>query len=361
MIFIFIIAFNTGILRISGESMFSGLNNISYYTILEDTFSTTCGFTKDETIKLLDYYGIKGELKEKALLWYNSYLFGNNIITNPWSILNFIKYKEFEPFWANTSSNDFIYDLIQKSKDFQKNLEKLLRNEPIDIQINKNITFRDKELHQKDNLFSLLFFSGYLKCKKKYIVQKGEKKYLYCKMIPTNIECQMIFEKVISTYVRESFNNEDIEDLLLSLVNGNLEDFIDLLEDLLLEVSYHDLKTENSYHMFLLGVLTNLSRDYEIISNTEAGYGRVDIILLHKENKSKPAIIMELKKIRKSETKDEALQKAVNQIKDKNYIALAKKKGYNNIIAFGLVFDGKRCWVKLENESYQRRFSNGGL
>ena len=98
--------------------------------------------------------------------------------------------------------------------------------------------------------------------------------------------------------------------------------------------------------MFLLGVLLNLSNEYEIISNTEAGYGRVDIVLLHKEDKSKLSIVMELKKIRRYETKDEALKKAIKQIKDKGYISLAKRKGYENILAFGLVFDGKRCWIK---------------
>ena len=297
----------TGILRVSGESMFSGLNNIETITILENELSTSCGFTKEETIELLDYYGIEGEMKEKALRWYNSYTIGDHIITNPWSILNFVKRKRFEPYWANTSSNDFLYTLIQKSKDFKQNLEKLLRDEPIEVKVNKNITFRDKELEQKDNLFSLLFFSGYLKCKEKYIVEDGYREYLHCKMIPANIECNMIFRDVISGYVRESFRNESIEDLLNALIDGNLEDFSYFLEDLLLETSYNDLKTENSYHMLLLGILLNLSNEYEIISNNEAGYGRVDIVLLHKNDKTKPAIIMELKKIRRYETKDEAL------------------------------------------------------
>ena len=159
----------------------------------------------------------------------------------------------------------------------------------------------------------------------------------------------MIFKNVISSYVRDGFRNESIEDLLNALIDGNLEDFSYFLEDLLLETSYNDLKTENSYHMLLLGILLNLSNEYEIISNNEAGYGRVDIVLLHKNDKTKPAIIMELKKIRRYETKDEALKKAIEQIKDKGYISLAKRKGYENILAFGLVFDGKRCWIKEVN------------
>ena len=343
----------TGILRVSGESMFSGLNNLKTFTILENTLSTACGFTKEETIKLLDYYDIKGKEREKALVWYNSYNIGDKVITNPWSILNFISDRRFEPYWANTASNDLIYDMIEKSPSFQKELEKILKNEPIDIRVNKNITFKSLDLYKRENLFSLLFFAGYLKCKEKYIkrvkVSDGEKEYIHCLMIPTNIECQMIFEIVISDYVRESFRNQNIEDLLESLVSGDLDMFEELLSYALSGfISYHDLKTENSYHMFLLGVLTYLSADYEIISNSEAGYGRVDIILLHREDKNKPAIVVELKKINhfKNETKEKALKSAISQIKEKDYIGLAKKRGYDNILAFGLVFDGKRCWVK---------------
>jgi len=216
--------------------------------------------------------------------------------------------------------------------------------------VNKNITFRDEELEQKDNLFSLLFFSGYLKCKEKYIAQDDDGvKYTQCLMIPTNIECRMIFETVIAGYVRESFKNQNITDLLEALTSGNIKLFEKLFSYLLRDtVSYFDTKNENSYHMFLLGILTSLSNSYEIISNAEAGYGRVDIILLHKKDKKRPAIVMELKEIDEfeQETKERALEKAVKQIEEKEYIALAQKRGYKNILAFGLVFDGKRCWIK---------------
>jgi len=134
----------TGILRVSGESMFNGLNNIKTITILEKALSASCGFTREETVALLDYYSVDDKVKEEALTWYNSYLIGEEVITNPWSILNFTEQQEFEPYWANTASNDFIYDLIGKSKDFQANLEKLIKNEPIDIRVNKNITFSNR-------------------------------------------------------------------------------------------------------------------------------------------------------------------------------------------------------------------------
>ena len=346
----------TGILKISKESMFSGLNNLRNLTILEDELSTACGFTKDETIRLMQEYKIEKELQEKAIKMYNGYIFGKDtLIFNPWSILNFVVEKKFKAYWANTSSNDFIKFLIGKSKDFRTNLEKLLKNESIEIQINENLSFRDGELYQKDNLFSFLFFSGYLKCKEKYYKKTyiplldGFRDDLYCKLMPTNIECSMIFRDVISSYVTDSFNNENIEEILKALVNGEIKLFEKLFSYLLRDsVSYFDTKNENSYHMFLLGVLTNLSYEYEIISNSEAGYGRVDIILLHKTDKEKPAIVMELKAIDEfeEEDKDDALNKAIEQIKKQSYISLVKKRGYNNILAFGLVFDGKRCWVK---------------
>jgi len=133
-------------------------------------------------------------------------------------------------------------------------------------------------------------------------------------------------------------------------LDGNIELFEELLEEALLNIpSFHDTRIENSYHMFMLGMFVYLQNDYEIISNKEAGYGRVDIIVLNKSDKTKPAIVMELKIVDsfEEETKDEALEKAVKQIEEKEYISLVRKKGYSNIVAFGLVFDGKRCWSRI--------------
>jgi len=338
----------TGTFRILGGNMLSGLNNVNVVTILENTLSSSCGFTNKETLNLLNYYNIEDELKQKVMEWFGDYIIANKRIVNPFSLLNFVKNRQFKLYLVDSFSNNLLFYFLQQSQDFLSNLEKLLHNKPIDIEINKHLILRNEEIKYKDNLFSLLLFGGYLKCREKYIVQNDNGiKYHHCIVMPTNIESQMLFQRVINLYVRGNFKN--IEYLIESLTSGDLERFEELLSYALLEVvSYHDTTTENSYHMFLLGILTNLSNSYEIISNAEAGYGRVDIILLHKKDKNRPAIVMELKEIDEfeEETKEEALQKAVKQIEEKNYIALAQKRGYNNILAFGVVFDGKRCWIK---------------
>jgi hypothetical protein len=339
----------TGILRISQESMFSDLNNLNVDTILDNELKESCGFTIEEAKQFLSYYNFNEKEIQQAIDWYNGYIFGDDtIILNPWSLLNYVYKRNFDAYWANTSSNEFIRHLVKNSKSFQENLEKLLDSEEIDIKVNKHLTFKDNELYQKDNLFSFLFFSGYLKCKEKYKEKIEDEEFLHCKMIPTNIECKTIFREIISKYVMDTFKNP-LDDVLESLLSGNIKLFEKLFSYLLRDtVSYHDTRTENSYHMFLLGLLTTISGKYEIISNSEAGYGRVDIILLHKTDKTKPAIVMELKVIDtfEEEDKEKALKKAVNQIIEKDYISYVQKRGYENIKAFGLVFDGKRCWIK---------------
>ena len=356
----------TGILRISGESMFSGLNNVDNLTILVNEMSTACGFTEDEVKQLLSDCGYQGEAIDKAIKTYNGYIFGDNTtIFNPWSIINYADKGQWKPYWANTSSNDLIKDLIKKSRDFRDELDRILRGEPVDVRVNENLTFKDSELYQKDNIFSFLFFSGYLKCKEKYYKRIKDRDYLYCKMIPTNVECEMIFDDIISSYVKERFYNQELEKVLKSLVRGDLKEFEKRFSYLLRDtLSYHDIGVEGAYHTFLLGLLLNLS-DYEILSNPESGYGRVDVMILHKEDKTKPAIVIELKKIDEfeEETKDKALENAVKQIKEKEYMALARKRGYENIIAFGLVFDGKRCWIRealFAGELIHYRHRRGG-
>ena len=167
-------------------------------------------------------------------------------------------------------------------------------------------------------------------------------------MVPTNKECEMIFGDVIVRYTNRKLFNNRLRTILEPLIKGDIETFEREFSFTLRDIpSYHDTRTENSYHMFMLGMLVSLN-DYEVISNKEAGYGRVDVIILHREDKTKPAIVMELKIIDKfnKEKKKSALKSAVKQIKEKEYISYVKSRKYYNIFAFGLVFDGKRCWVK---------------
>jgi hypothetical protein len=333
--------------------MFSGLNNLTYITILDNELSTSCGFTIDESKKLLSDYDFDKKMIDRTIDWYNGYTIGDDIILNPWSLLNFTNKRKFDTYWINTASNDFIIDLIDNSQSLKDEFNKLLMNESIDIKVQKNLTFKGRGIYSKEGVFSFLFFGGYLKCQEKYTrLNADETEDLRCKLMPTNIECKKIFNDVIYEYANSKLFKNGLDDIVMALVSGDIEKFEELLEEALISIiSYHDTKTENSNHMFLLGMFVYLQNDYEVISNKEAGYGRVDIIVLNKHDKTKPAIVMELKKIniRKDETKDEALDKAVKQIREKEYIALASKKGYDNIVAFGMVFDGKRCWSRIVN------------
>jgi hypothetical protein len=170
-----------------------------------------------------------------------------------------------------------------------------------------------------------------------------------------NEEVLYIFRKIISNWIEESFSSERLKLLLQSLIEGNIRLFERLFSEFVLETfSFYDVNRKNEeavYHAFLLGILISL-KDYEIISNREAGLGRVDIILLHKKDKSRPAIIMELKTIDKfeEETKEKALKNALNQIEEKKYEVEVRKRGYKNILKMGVVFDGKRVWVKRSED-----------
>ncbi|SFV53305.1 Conserved protein, with a weak D-galactarate dehydratase/altronate hydrolase domain [hydrothermal vent metagenome] len=338
----------TGILRVSRESIFSGLNNIATHTILDYEYSNRFGFTVDETKKMLTDFNLSNRYSDVSDS-YNGYKIGKETIFNPWSILNFVADKKHRllPYWANTSSNDLVKYLIKiSSLSFKKSLEQWLNGKSIRTEIDSNIVFSEIDKNDK-NVYSLLFFSGYLKCINKELKDKT----YYCNLTIPNQEVRYIFKNIISSWINESFRHDRLEVLLNALINGEIKLFEKLFSQFVLEtLSFYDVNKKNEeavYHAFLLGILVNLT-DYEVISNRETGLGRVDIILLHKEDKNRLAIIMELKTIDEfeEETKETALKNALKQIEDKKYETDVKKRGYNNILKMGVVFDGKRVWVK---------------
>jgi len=334
----------TGILKVSKESIFSDLNNIKVSTLLDREFSDKFGFTTDEVKKMLKDYNLEKTFEE-VNQWYNGYNIGGTTIFNPWSLLNYLDNRRFDIYWANTSSNDIIRVLVEHSDSFREDLKYLLKGQSVEKVINPNITFKEKDFNfNEEMLYSFLFFSGYLKCQDK-VFKEGE---YYCNLTIVNIECQYIFKKVISNWISEKFSNPRLRVLLKSLTDGDLELFEEIFSEFVRDtLSFYDTakSIESVYHAFFLGLLLNLN-DYEVISNEEAGYGRVDIMLLHKSDKEKRAFVIELKKIRVSETKDSALESAIKQIEEREYISKVQKKGYKNIVSFAVVFDGKRVWVK---------------
>jgi hypothetical protein len=336
----------TGILRISKESIFSDLNNIKVYTLLDNPFSDKFGFTSNEVKAMLKSYNLSDNFEE-VNRWYNGYKIGETTIFNPWSLLNYSDSGAFDIYWANTSSNDIIRILVENSDGFRDDLKYLLKGETVEKVINPNITFKDRDFNfNEEMLYSFLFFSGYLKYTSKTWKQ-GEH---ICTLAIVNVECQYIFRKIIANWISEKFSNPRLRILLKSLTDGDLKLFEKIFSEFVRDtLSFYDTgkNVESVYHAFLLGLLVNLS-DYEIISNKEAGYGRVDIMVLHKEEKTKLALVIELKTIDEfeEETKEKALISAVKQLEEKAYVSEVQKKGYENILAFGVVFDGKRVWVK---------------
>ena len=336
----------TGILRVSKESIFSDLNNIKVYTLLDDAFNDIFGFTTNEVKSMLEEYGVADRFNEVEK-WYDGYTIGDCSIYNPWSLLNYADSKKFDVYWANTSSNGIIRTLVENSEDFREDLKVLLKGGSVERVINPNITFRDKDFNFKEEmLYSFLFFSGYLK----YTDRRFQKGKHYCNLAIVNEECQYIFENIISGWIDDSFSNKKLRLLLKSLTEGDLKLFERIFSEFVRDtLSFYDTgkNIESVYHAFFLGLLVNLG-DYEVISNQEAGYGRVDIMVLHKEDKKRLAIVIELKIIDDfiEETKEIALESAVEQIKEKAYVTSVQKRGYENILSFGVVFDGKRVWVK---------------
>ncbi|MBU1668074.1 ATP-binding protein [bacterium] len=336
----------TGILRISKESIFSDLNNIEVYTLLDNEFGDKFGFNTNEVKNMLKTYQLENSIDE-VNEWYNGYKIGDFTIYNPWSLLNYVNRRRFDVYWANTSSNDIIRILVENSDGFRDDLKYLLKGEMVEKVINPNITFKDRDFNfNEEMLYSFLFFSGYLK----YTSKEWRQGEHICTLGIVNVECQYIFRKIIANWVSEKFSNPRLRILLKSLTDGDLKLFEKIFSEFVRDtLSFYDTgkNVESVYHAFLLGLLVNLS-DYEVISNKEAGYGRVDIMVLHKEDKEKLALVIELKTIDEfeEETKEKALISAVKQIEEKAYASEVQKKGYTNILAFGVVFDGKRVWVK---------------
>ncbi len=335
----------TGILRVAKESIFSGLNNLGVYTILDEKFSDCFGFTTEEVKEILSVYDLDNRFTE-VNRWYNGYDFGGTVIFNPWSIINFTDRRVTKHYWANTSSNDLVRELIREGSDrLREDMEKLLRNEAFESEIDENIAFQNLKNSEK-NVYSLLFFSGYLKC----VEQRIEEDTLICKLMIPNGEVRYVYRDIISAWVEESFESRKLKAMLKGLTEGNIDLFSRLLNEFVITtLSFFDTKGKNPeavYQAFILGALLNLSKDYNVSSNRELGYGRYDVLVLPKE-KERLAVVMELKSITGfyEEAPEKAIEDALLQIESRGYTKELKAKGYEKILKLAVVSDGKKVWV----------------
>lgn len=338
----------TGCLRISKESIFTGLNNLNIISILDDSYAEYFGFTAGEVEKVLEYYGIADRMEE-AKQWYNGYLFGRTEVYNPWSIIKYVfdivqKNTEFpKPYWSNTSSNSIIRDLVEQAdQNTKKEIEQLIAGGTIEKQVHEEITYGD--IYQtRDNLWNFLFFTGYLK----EVGRRFDMESIYLTMQIPNREIRYIYNNTIRTWCQQMLESEDHSELYTAIVNGDIKRWETLLQKRLKEsISFLD-SAENFYHGFLLGLLAGM-QDYRSISNRESGNGRYDVAL-EPDDRDLPVIIIELKVTAKYGEMESKCQEALQQIDEKQYDAEFVEMGYPHIMKYGICFCRKNCMIQLKD------------
>lgn len=327
----------TGIVQVAKENIFSGLNNIITYNILGDKFETFFGLSEEEVENALKYFELEYKL-EDVKKWYDGYKFGESEVYNPWSILNYINWKELKAYWVNTSDNALIYDKLNFSnKDIFDDLETLFSGTEIKKNISPYFTF--EELNNYGGIWQLMVYSGYLKiCE-----NLGDDDYTL--KIP-NYEIQTFFRKGFIDKYLAGENN--FKSLIQSLLDGNIKKFERELQNIfLVNTSFFDMEEEKIYHSFFLGMLIFLRDKYEVTSNKENGKGRYDI-LLKSLNKINPAYVFEFKIAENEKDLDKKSEEALKQIKDLKYDVGLKELGINKIYRVGVAFKAKEVKIKYE-------------
>ena len=341
----------TGCLRISKESIFTGLNNLAVNSILSNKYSESFGFVQYEVDELMKYYNIeeKSQLMKK---WYDGYLFGKSEVYNPWSVLNQVKEwsedKDISaiPWWTNTSSNNIIRTLVSQADNETKDIiENLIHGGSVETVLKETVTYGDLT-ENNENIWSFLFFTGYLKIKE--IVKTGEvigEPTIYSLVIP-NLEIKSCYTDIIIQYFEIYKKAINKDNLYKALLGRNAQDFAEQITDLLRKtISYYD-STESFYNGLISGLLSG-NVYYKVESNRETGDERSDLVL-YQQDVAQNAVILEFKVCVKNETADDATKCALKQINDRDYASKAREDGYKNIIKYGVAFKGKMCYAIVE-------------
>ena len=344
-------AIMTGITRVSKESIFSDLNNLKVITVTSDEYSKCFGFTEDEVFAALDEQGLSSE-KEKVKLWYDGFTFGDEKdVYNPWSIINFLDEKKYKTYWADSSSNGLVNELIRTgSAEIKKTMETLIAGGTVEKNIDEQIVFEQLKTN-KDAVWSLLLASGYLRVETFRTEGRLNKKIYSLKL--TNYEVEQMF----GTMIERWFGGADVpyNEFINAMLNGDIESMNEYMNRVTRGViSYFDTgktpsdeEPERFYHGLVLGLMVEQVDNYILNSNRESGYGRYDIMLepIDKTNEKYPGIVIEFKVInpRKENTLEETVAAALKQIEEKNYDAELVKRGVKeeNIHHYGFAFRGK--------------------
>src|SRR6056297_2740017 len=269
----------TGIYRVAKESIFSGLNNLNVFTVMNKEYATYFGFTESEVEELFKDFDVNAEDREKINRWYNGYNSGGHVVYNPWSLLNYLRFKDLKPYWINTSSNNLIIEQIEKNmlndETFRISVEELIGGKKIEKRIDDASALRELD-NDPDSIWTLFLFSGYLKAENKHYHEQTEE-YLYDCSVP-NTEVLRFYKKTVINWLQKPARNI-LYNLANPLITGDGEVFCEKLKQYVMHtLSYYDLKgePENTYHMILLGMFAHLTGGYWILSNRESGKGRVE-------------------------------------------------------------------------------------
>ena len=341
----------TGCLRISKESIFTGLNHLRIISVMDRQYSEHFGFTETEVLRMMAYYEVEKRfptMKE----WYDGYTFGDTEVYNPWSVINYMYDLAADSnafprsYWVNTSSNDIIKDMIaQADRETRGQIERLLSGEPLDVQVHEEITYEDMR-GKGENLWNFLYFTGYLTKKGEYFRESS----IYVQARIPNTEVKTIYQNTILGWFRRKIEKQDFRDLYRAMEDGNAEKMGEILNSQLFStISFYD-SAENFYHGFLAGILSQ-SEDYLVTSNRESGRGRSDIMVKSPSLRGR-AFVLELKVSKTIDDLETDADRAVQQIYDKKYMDELRTEGYRKIDCYGISFYRKDCEV---------RFGKGGV
>lgn len=333
--------FLTGILRVAKESIFSGMNNLKTYSILDDGYSSYFGFTEKEVKDMLRYYG-KDDKYNELSEWYDGYRFGNTEIFNPWSVINYISDNCFpKAFWQSTGSNEIIGEIIQTATpEITKDLYKLLCGEKIAAYIDTGVIYPEVQ-NNPYSIYSFLLVAGYLKVANIYPQSDGN---FMCDVAIPNKEITFVYEKEVLNRTNQNSLAISISQAIFSKDTQKLQA---LLEDFMVKsISSIDGANEGFYHGMMLGLCAILGNCYKIRSNRESGLGRFDIQLMPL-TKGMPGFIFEFKHTKDEHTDLSALaDSALQQIEAKKYDTELRDNGVNSIISIGIAFRGKSTVVR---------------
>ena len=336
----------TGCLRISRESILTGLNNLKIMPITAEDYAVYFGFTPDEVEAMLRFYDLEMNLKT-VQRWYDGYQFGSTEVYNPWSVINYVqscrtnKDAFARPYWSNTSSNSIVRTLVEKADlSVKQEIEALIEGKTITKPIHEDITYEDMDSTQ-DNLWNFLFFTGYLK----KIREQQEGETIYMEMAIPNSEVRYIYKNTVLRWFEEKTDKKELSPLYESILNGDTEKMAEILSENLMEtISFYDYQ-ESYYHGFLAGMLKNIG-NYIVLSNRESGNGRPDIILKYPSVRGK-AVIIEIKVSGTYQGLEEKCDEALRQIEEQKYEEALRQEGYQNIMKYGVAFYRKECMAKL--------------